>query len=117
MMTADNWHKQGDILGSMTTIQDWIRTMHANSNEPGTVQAHIERSLNAKEESTTYWQNDPKHNVDPTNVEINRKAGCHSCYKDPIVFALEYHAAETKALEELKAERKALQTMLNGLAF
>jgi hypothetical protein len=57
-------------------------TAGATSN-PGTVQAHID----ARVETTTYWQNDPKHNVDPT-IAIDRET-----------------------------ERRALQTFLNTLAF
>lgn len=73
-MTAEDWYKQGELLGSMVTFKDWNdeMTQGATSN-PGTVQIHIDRAL-AKAAVEKDWHNDPCHNVD-----INRKANCKPC--------------------------------------
>lgn len=44
-MSTSDWYAQGVMLGSMTTIKDWNETMNAATNDPGTVQIHIQRSL------------------------------------------------------------------------
>lgn len=82
-MTYADWYSQGELLGSMTTIQDWTNEMQAATNDPGTVQIHIQRTLDK---------------AAAEKAEINRKANCQPCTIDPIVYNFEYHAALTKAL-------------------
>ena len=81
-MTIADWVKQGELLGSMTSVKDWAMTTQGATSNPGTVQIHIDRAL-AKAKG---------------KVEINRKAGCQPCSPDPIVYNIEYHAALTNAL-------------------
>lgn len=101
-MTADQWHKQGELIGSTFTEKDWAMTQGATSN-PGTVQAHIDRALaQAKKQD---WHNNPCHNVEPVNVKEN----CKPCNFVP---ELKYCPNETKAIEAI-----ALRTYLTTLAF
>lgn len=104
-MTASEWKKQGELMGSTITVKDW-RNMYDQTANPGTVQAHIERSL---------AQAAAKKAVSELPKVI-----------DPVVYSLTYNAALTKALqgfraneehEARKVEEIALRTQLNAMAF
>lgn len=66
MTFASNWYAQGELLGTMTTIQDWTNEMNTQgaTSNPGTVQIHIDRAL-AKAAAE--------------KADINRKANCKPC--------------------------------------
>jgi hypothetical protein len=93
------------------------RTQGATSN-PGTVQAHIDRSIHQATAHQTWisdWHNDPQHNVAPTTTRplpdhgYDPTAGHHA----PFLNEREQAVADVEAqrvAQELAADRKFWQT-------